>query len=170
MPRNVEIKAKVVSVDVLASRVAAMADSGPIEIVQDDTFFTCPAGRLKLREFADGRGELIFYCRADQAGPKESFYLRTPTADPSGLREALSAAHGTIGRVQKRRTLFLVGRTRVHLDQVLHLGDFLELEVVLGESESAGAGVRKAHDLMAQLGIESSQLVEGSYLDLLRRD
>lgn len=169
MPRNVEIKARIGSVEVTAPRAAAMAGSGPTEIVQDDTFFACPNGRLKLRTFSESAGELIFYRRDDAAGPKESFYLLSSTADPVGLRELLSAAYGTIGRVRKHRTLYLVGRTRVHLDRVEGLGDFLELEVVLRENESIDAGIREADELMAQLGIDASQRVEGAYLDLLRQ-
>ena len=61
MPRNIEIKARVDDLDALAARVAAIATSGPTAIAQDDTFFPCPAGRLKLRELADGTGQLIFY-------------------------------------------------------------------------------------------------------------
>src|SRR5690348_11477556 len=136
MPRNIEIKARIESVEATAPRAAAMADAGPTEIVQDDTFFACPNGRLKLRTYSPVAGELIFYRRDDAAGPKESFYLLSSTADPAGLRELLSAAYGTIGRVQKHRTLYLVGRTRVHLDRVEGLGHFLELEVVLRENEA----------------------------------
>jgi adenylate cyclase class IV len=47
------------------------------------------------------------------------------------------------------------------------LGDFLELEVVLEGGEPADAGVREAERLMARLGVEPSQLVEGAYVDLL---
>ena len=65
------------------------------------------------------------------------------------------------------RTLYLVGRTRVHLDRVRDLGHFMELEVVLDESETAEAGVLEAHALMARLGVEPSQRVAAAYVDLL---
>jgi adenylate cyclase class IV len=166
--RNVEIKARIPSVDALRPLAAAIADRGPTPIAQDDTFFACAAGRLKLRDFGDGLGELIFYRRDDVAGPKTSSYVRTPTADPAGLREALSFAYGVVGRVRKARTLFLAGRTRIHLDEVEGLGAFLELEVVLGDDEPADDGVAEARRLMARLRVEPGWLVEGAYLDLLR--
>ena len=167
MPRNVEIKAHIASVEALVPKAAAIADRGPIEIIQDDTFFVCEAGRLKLRVFSKEQGELIFYRRANQQGPKESFYLRSPISAPDTLRESLSLAYGQAGRVQKHRTLFLVGRTRVHLDRVAHLGHFLELEVALEGDEPSEAGVREAHELMAKFGVGPSRLIEGAYVDLL---
>jgi predicted adenylyl cyclase CyaB len=169
MARNIEIKARIDSVERVAQVAARLADSGPIEIAQDDTFFRCEnsADRLKLRTFAPDRAELIFYRRANSGGPKESFYLITPTTTPDALRESLTLAWGQAGRVRKQRRLFLVGRTRVHLDRVEGLGEFLELEVVLEEGESAEAGVAEAHALMAQLGSGIDQLVQGAYVDLL---
>jgi predicted adenylyl cyclase CyaB len=167
MARNVELKARIQSVETLTPRAAALADHGPTEIVQDDTFFACPNGRLKLRAFSATDGQLIFYRRPDQAGPKESFYLISPTSSPDTLREALTLAYGQAGRVRKRRTLFLAGRTRIHLDRVEDLGHFLELEVVMADGEPAEAGVAVAHDLLARLGIATEHLVEGAYVDLL---
>ena len=70
--------------------------------------------------------------------------------------------------MRKLRTLYLAGRTRVHLDRVEALGDFLELEVVLADAESVADGVAEAHALMARLGVPTSDLVEGAYVDLLR--
>lgn len=169
MPRNIEIKARISSIEALIPKASALADQGPMEISQDDTFFVCPSGRLKLRAFSASEGELIFYRRADQQGPKESFYLRSPTSSPDTLRESLTLAYGQAGRVVKQRTVYLVGRTRVHLDRVDGLGHFLELEVVLDEHEPGAAGVREAHALMARLGVEPSQLIEGAYVDLLAR-
>lgn len=167
MPRNIEIKARIDSVESLLPKAAAIADQGPVEIFQDDTFFNCANGRMKLRAFSEEEGELIFYRRSNLQGPKESFYVRSPTSTPGTLREALSHAYGRKGRVQKHRTLFLIGRTRVHLDRVKDLGHFLELEVVLNEGELPEAGVEEAHSLMDRLGVEASQLIEGAYVDLL---
>ena len=167
MARNIEIKAYIDSVNSLLTKVKAIATEGPIEIIQDDTFFKCENGRMKLRAFSEGKGELIFYRRANQQGPKESFYVLSPTSSPGSLRETLSQAYGQAGRVEKHRTLFIVGRTRVHLDQVKNLGHFLELEVVLQEGESPEAGVQEAYKLMAKLGVEKSQLIEGAYVELL---
>jgi predicted adenylyl cyclase CyaB len=165
--RNIEIKARITRVIDLIAPAAAIADQGPTEILQDDTFFACDAGRLKLRAFSNSQGELIFYQRSNQSGPKESFYVRTPTAAPDSLRETLTLAYGTVGRVRKHRTLFLAGRTRIHLDSVEDLGDFLELEVVLDEGEPLENGVREAHRLMQQLGVTPSQLIDRAYVDLL---
>lgn len=168
MPRNIEIKARIESVETTVPVAAALADEGPIEISQDDTFFACSEGRLKLRVLGDDTGELIFYRRPDRPGPKESFYLVSPTTTPDMLRECLSLAYGQAGRVIKKRMLFLAGRTRIHLDRVEGLGDFLELEVVLKEGESASAGVAEAEGLMAKLGVQPDRFVEGAYVDLLR--
>ena len=169
MARNIEIKAHVADLPALTARVAAIADSGPVAIAQDDTFFRCEVGRLKLRDYGDGTGDLIFYRRPDQGGPKESFHVLSPTASPASLREALTLAHGVCGRVVKQRTLFMLGRTRVHLDRVEGLGECMELEVVLEEGEASDVGVREAQALMARLGIGSDALIDGAYVDLLRR-
>ena len=167
MARNIEIKASIESVEALMPLAAAVASEGPFEIRQDDTFFRCDAGRLKLRAFSHDEGELIFYRRVDQPGPKESFYLRSPTSAPDALRESLRLAYGVSGRVRKHRTLFLAGRTRIHLDRVEALGHFLELEVVLADGEAATAGETEAFELMRQLGVAPSQLIDGAYVDLL---
>jgi predicted adenylyl cyclase CyaB len=167
--RNVEIKARLHDVDSIRARAEALADSPPIVIGQTDTFFPCPNARLKLRVFDDGSGELIRYERPDTAGPKESRYdiARIPEAEP--LRAVLSAALGTRCVVRKRRVLYVVGQTRVHLDDVDGLGAFLELEVVLRSGQSTTEGEVVARDLMARLGITPDDLVAQAYADLLEQ-
>ena len=167
MARNVEIKARVPQPDRLLDAVLDIADRGPTVFAQDDTFFACPNGRLKLRAFSPTEGQLIFYRRDDLAGPKLSEYLITATAEPDALRGLLSLAYGVVGRVRKTRTLCFVGTTRVHLDDVDDLGHFMELEVVLTSDQTVADGQAIADDLMHRLGIEPSHLVRRAYVDLL---
>ncbi len=56
---------------------------------------------------------------------------------------------------------------RARLDEVESLGNFMELEVVLREGESAADGVREAEDLMARLQVNATQLIDRAYVDLL---
>jgi predicted adenylyl cyclase CyaB len=167
MARNIEIKARIASVESLAAQVATLADAGPTAMAQDDTFFHCPHGRLKLRVFAEGHGELIAYERSDTRGPKLSDYVRAPVAEPAALREALTRACGQRGRVIKQRTLYLIGPTRVHLDVVEGLGHFMELEVVLRDGQTAAEGEAIAQQLLGTLGIPADQLLSQAYIDLL---
>lgn len=168
MPTNVEIKARIDSVEQLLPKAQALSDDEHLQrIHQDDTFFAVPNGRLKLRVFADGAGELIHYLRPDAEGPKLSDYLIAPVTDPDALRDTLERACGLLGRVRKQRILVLVGQTRVHLDRVEGLGDFIELEVVLRPGQGEAEGRQIAHELMQALGVEESALVPNAYLDLL---
>jgi adenylate cyclase len=167
MPSNIEIKAKLRDREGVEMLVRERADHGPELIVQEDVFFPCEEGRLKLRTFSEDQGELIFYRRVDTKGPTESEYFKAPTSDPEAMAMALAAALGTAGMVRKRRTLYLVGQTRVHLDEVEGLGHYLELEVVLEPEESTEDGAAVAHELMATLGISDEDLEANAYIDLI---
>jgi predicted adenylyl cyclase CyaB len=168
MATNIEIKAKIRDFDQLKQRVEQISDAPVEDIPQTDTFFHSSKGRLKLRELA-GHGQLIYYERVDISGPKQSNYFISSTTEPDSLREVLSFALGIRGVVRKHRLLYLVGKTRIHLDQVEGLGDFLEFEVVLDENDPPEEGERIATELMQTLGIEEADLVEGAYIDLLEK-
>ena len=167
MPRNIEIKAYVENFNSMLEKVTKLAGQEPKVINQDDNFFNCSTGRLKLRKFSDNKGELIFYQRPSSDGPKECFYVISPTQSPDTLAESLILAYGVIGRVTKKRLLFITGRTRIHLDKVEGLGDFIELEVVLNQQECSENGIKEANDLMRILGIESSSLIQDAYVDMI---
>jgi adenylate cyclase class IV len=167
MARNIEIKARVDDVHVLLGRARALADGPPTPIEQDDTFFAAPRGRLKLREFADGSAELIHYERADHPGARASDYVRVPIGQSALLREALARSLGLRGRVRKHRWLLLAGQTRIHLDRVEGLGDFIELEVVLREGQCDAEGVAVAERLMGELGLAGAPRVALAYVDLI---
>ena len=169
MARNIEIKARIERIEALIPVIASLADTGPFDLPHHDTFFNCPSGKLKLRAFSANAGELIYYQRPDLKGPKLSIYQISPTNSPDSLRNTLASAYGILGTVRKRRTLYLLGNTRFHLDHVDTLGDFLELEVVLSENQTASSGESFALELMAKIGVLPSQLISTSYLDLLHK-
>ncbi len=167
MPRNVEIKARVPDPDELRRRIEGGVDRGPEVLRQRDPFFRVPRGRLKLRELEGVGTELIFYERAEGRDPRPSDYRIAPAADAAPVGALLAAALGEAGVVEKTRLLWLIGPTRVHFDEVLGLGWFLELEVVLHDGLSTQDGERIARDLLERLAIRDEDLLSESYVDLL---
>ena len=167
LARNVEIKARLENLDQQLEIAKRLSSQTGETIVQRDVFFHCQSGRLKLRIFSPQHGQLIAYQRPDQAGPKTSEYCISETVEPETLREALTKSLGEYAEVNKTRLLFLVGRTRIHLDRVDALGDFLELEVVLSEDDDIADGQAEAQRLMEQLQVGPEALINCAYVDLL---
>jgi adenylate cyclase class IV len=167
MPSNIEIKARVADFSRKCALAENLSGAPPQIIAQRDTFFPCAHGRLKLRQLADDEAQLIAYSRPDNTGTKQSDYLICPTTTPRILLDTLAAALGTGLTVVKRRYLYLVGQTRIHLDDVESLGTFLELEVVLRPGQPAAEGHAIAAELMRALEVAESDLLAGAYADLL---
>ncbi|XP_041365704.1 uncharacterized protein LOC121380794 [Gigantopelta aegis] len=167
MPRNVEIKARMSDQTFLVNQAAELSSSDGCLIVQEDTFFNTPEGRLKLRQIKGDKAQLIYYNRPDKPGPKLSDYHVTIIENPGSLKTTLSKAYGIKGVVKKERRLYLVGQTRVHVDSVEGLGDFMELEVVLDEDQTVDDGQKIAENLMTQLGVKKEDLIQGAYMDLI---
>ncbi|GJQ65228.1 hypothetical protein Trydic_g7359 [Trypoxylus dichotomus] len=169
--RNIEIKAKVKDIEQLRSKAKILSKSEGTIIKQDDIFYISSHGRLKLRKFENGNAELIFYDRSDSKGPKLSFYEKSaiPADTTAHVDAVLSRALGVDGTVRKTRHLFLVDQTRVHIDQVEGLGDFMELEVVLNPEQSVEDGQQIAMSLMKLLGIQEDDLLCGAYKDLMSK-
>lgn len=169
MPSNIEIKARARDFEAIRSRAEELSDTAVQIILQEDIFFNVDKGRLKLRILDPGQSQLIYYTRPDQEGPKRSDYHITRSPDPQNLKRVLELAYGIRGVVRKTRYLYLVGQTRIHLDDVVGLGQFIELEVVLEEGQSDAEGQKIAEELMSALGVEGSDLIDGAYMDLLEK-
>jgi predicted adenylyl cyclase CyaB len=168
MARNIEIKARAHQFDQLLARAAALATEPPLIYRQQDFFYDVPNGRLKLRQFDDNTpAELIFYQRDDRDGPKVSYYSRSPVTNAEAMHTLLAQALNTRGIVNKERHVYVVGRTRIHLDRVDGLGDFIELEVLLGQDDEEAGGQQEAEQLFERLGVSSADLVPVAYVDLL---
>jgi predicted adenylyl cyclase CyaB len=166
--RNIEVKAR--CADLAAVRASAEAlgarDMGTLH--QRDTFFAAPHARLKLREFRDGRAELISYARPDVATARGSDYVVAPIDRPADVHAALEHALGVVATVTKVRHLFLFRATRIHLDQVEGLGSFVELETVI-DRQSEGEAHDELRAIVQALRIETSDLIALPYAEQLER-
>jgi adenylate cyclase class IV len=165
---NIEWKARARDAARQRELAAGRTGAAPELLEQVDTFFNVPHGRLKLRQFASDRGELIYYERPDRAGPKASNYTLVPTPQPEALRDVLARALGVGGVVRKRRWLYHAGPARIHVDEVDGLGTFLEVEVVLRPGQAPAEGERLADELRRELQVADEDLIDVAYLDLLR--
>jgi adenylate cyclase class IV len=166
MPRNIGIKARIGSVDALPPRGRALAHGEAERINQDGSFFQVTRDRLKLPQFADGSAELMHFHRSDMPEARASDNVRVPVLDAHLLREVLARGCGVIGRVRKRRRLLRVGQTRVNLDRIEGLSDFIELEVVLREGQSGKDGRAIAEQLMQRLGQSDAPRLASTYRGL----
>lgn len=169
MATNIEIKVKLDSFTRVEVRIRGMQSaSAPARLQQCDSFFAIPAGRLKVREQRGEVPELILYFRANTVVAKASRYFRIKTRFAPLAKQVLASLLGCPTIVRKSRTLYTVGPTRIHLDEVEGLGRFLEFEVVLGPKCSITEGRHVADRLIKHLRIPRNSLLAVSYCDLVR--
>lgn len=135
-------------------------------LIQRDTYFRVPRGRLKLREEEGAGAHLIAYERPDGAGQRQSLYRIVPVAAADELKAALAGTLGTEIVVSKERRLFLWDHVRIHLDRVDGLGHFLEFEAIVADKGETAACEARIETLRRAFGIEDANLVGGSYSDL----
>ena len=164
----IEIKARAASFE---RPRAVLQDRGARFVGRDhqvDTYFRVASGRLKLRE-GEIENALVQYHRDDDCGPKHS-RVRLYRCEPGApLKDLLVAALGVDVVVDKRREIHFVGNVKIHLDEVLGLGTFVEIEAIDDDGTRPLETLRaQCEELMAAFGVHAADLVARSYSDLLR--
>jgi adenylate cyclase, class 2 len=166
--KNIEIKAKCVDLDALRKRIKNAGGRYVATMKQVDTYFNVPKGRMKLREIDDKESMLVYYERPDQLSSKESNYFIYPSADGKTLKETLAMSLGVNIVVKKVRELYMIGYTRVHLDEVYTLGQFMELETVI-TTQTENEARQENLDIIDKLQIRPSDMIKNSYSDMLEK-
>ena len=136
-------------------------------MLQQDTYFNVPEGRLKLRRESD-RAQLIAYERDDLSAPRQSLYRIAAVTNATEIEAALAAVLGVQVEVSKQRRLFLLGDTRIHLDLVVDLGSFIELEAVAGRDDPSVFDAELSR-LRRSFQIGEDDLIGESYADIKLR-
>lgn len=163
--RNLELKARDPDPARSLRTCRALGARDGAVLLQQDTYFVVPEGRLKLRRESAAPAQLIAYERADRTSARESRYRIAEVPDATETEAALAAVLGVKVQVSKQRRLFLLGDVRIHLDLVVGLGSFIELEAVAGQAATADFGVELSR-LRRAFQIDESDLVAESYSDL----
>jgi len=164
--KNFELKALATDLPRVRRALQGLGAARQPALVQTDTYFPVPAGRLKVRQRRGATAaELIAYLRPDATRARASEYQKLAVADARGLLRLLREMFGEDVCVRKRRDLWMVGTTRVHLDTVDGLGTFVEIEVPF--TGSAAAARRTMARLVRALGIQPADVLDRSYADLL---
>lgn len=134
---------------------------------QVDTYFRAERGRLKLRE-GTIENHLIFYEREDKAGPKQSRITLFKSEPGSTLKDILTQSLGVLVVVDKKREIYWVDNVKFHLDQVIGLGAFAEIEAIDYEGNIGLTRLQEQCQRYLELfKISQQDLLSKSYSDLL---
>jgi len=171
MPVEVEAKIKVDSHDAVRARLAALRAMRICRVLETNHIFDSPDRTL----LSGGRGLRIRTCRAEDGNnpPSTLTYKGPRIQGPLKTREEIEVSidDGEAGRqlvealgyievlcFEKRRETWRVGDCTIELDEVPHLGRFVEIE---GPDEAAVLQAKKA------LGFGDCETIRRSYISLL---
>ncbi|MFC2134480.1 class IV adenylate cyclase [Bacteroidota bacterium] len=164
MAQNLELKIKI---DQAENIVSLLEKNGAIDkgiLNQKDTYYYFDKGILKLR-LVNGRFELIKYLRDEVGDRRWSNYelLKLEAEDVEGYLNDLFEADVI---VEKLRRLYIYKNTRVHLDEVKHLGYYLELETVVNSNQSEAK--KEFDEIVELLKLDRKKEIRSSYRDLIK--
>ena len=178
MATNLEFKARCQSLENLYPRLTELKAKHRETVHQIDTYFYMLKGkdaltledckpRLKLRETDAGdEGWLIYYERPNQRESRYSQYHLSKTDEPSTLKILLTAALGVETIVKKQREIWMFKNTRIHLDTVAGLGQYIELETVF-QGQTEAEAVEEHQHVKNILHLDTADPVAVSYSDLI---
>lgn len=165
--RNIEFKARLIDPEA-ARRVCREVGAERVDVLeQRDTYFEIANGRLKRREAQGQLTEWIEYHRGNSTEATPSDYEVFTTHEASQRHNLSSLVPWTV--VDKVRELYLVGQTRIHLDRVRNLGNFLEFEALVNEKQNQAQAEAALAALQAAFKPVLGAALSESYSDLSGR-
>lgn len=134
---------------------------------QIDTYFKVPEGRLKIRK-GNIENTLIYYERDDGLDSKKSEILLIDLNKADYLEKITRKTHEILVEVEKQREIYFIDNVKFHLDNVVNLGKFMEIEAISENSFLSIEEIKRQCNFYKDLfRIEEKDLINYSYSDLL---
>lgn len=164
---NIEIKARTAVTD----KIREILKLNNAEFIgvdhQVDTYFNVYSGRLKLRE-GNIENHLIYYERENTKGPKKSSVILYKNSPESNLKEILTRSLGVVIVVDKYREIYFLENVKFHLDNVMGLGTFVEIEAIDKDGSIGNTKLlEQCNFYFDLLLISKDDLIATSYCDML---
>lgn len=134
---------------------------------QIDTYFKVPEGRLKIRK-GNIENSLIYYERDDGLDSKKSDIMLIDLNKADYLERITRKTHEILVEVDKQREIYFIGNVKFHLDDVVNLGKFIEVEAISENNSLTEEKIKQQCDNYKNiLQIKEKDLIKNSYSDML---
>ncbi|MEJ2617449.1 MAG: class IV adenylate cyclase [Ignavibacteriaceae bacterium] len=163
MPRNLELKVPCNSFNKIIKILEGVKADYIGELVQKDVYYQINSGLLKLR-IENGEQSLIKYSR-DETGKDRWSDFHVIKFWHGDAEDFLKDIFSIETIVEKNRLVYIYDNTRIHLDKVKGLGEFLELEtLVVNGLEDAK---KRFNDTITILELDLNSQIKNSYKILI---
>lgn len=159
--QNLELKAK--HSGIIPNLQGFAEDKGLLH--QKDTYFRTTNGRLRFRE-EDEQAYAILYERPDIANGKFFNYTFYPVEDPKLFMKVFGAALKMEVIVEKERRLYIRDNARIHFDNVINLGYFVEIQVAIVDGVNE-TDFELMKEIIDELGIVDEDKISIGYREML---
>lgn len=163
MPLNLELKIKIDSFNPLIEKLKSINAKQDSILLQKDIYYKTPNGLLKLR-IENGMKTLIYYNR-DEASENRWSDFNLLNIEDDNAEEFLRKLFAVEQIIEKERKLFWFNNTRIHLDEVKELGNFLELETLVLDGKADAE--RRFDEIVQLLSLDLSKQIKKSYKNLI---
>lgn len=163
MPSNIELKVKVASLRKYETILKSLGIKRRSCLNQKDIYYEIKKGLLKLR-IENGKYYFIRYIRSETSNNRVSNYNILEKKNNSA-EKFFNSILNVNAVVQKKRILYRYKDTRIHLDKVSKLGNFIELESVITRGKRSA--LKEFKKVVSLLNLDLSRQIKKSYKDLL---
>lgn len=167
--QNVEYKCELRDTALATAILRRLGAAHIARIEQRDTYFRVADCRLKRREAkVNGRPEPVEYIRYERADIAQSRISRYAIlSETDALARYGTSVLPVMAVVEKIRELWMFDSVRVHLDEVVGLGSFLEFEAIVTPRQNVARCHARVAELKQALLPAIGEGISRSYSDMV---